>query len=43
MAVIRKGNRLHAVLLIGHVFDDAAELAEAMRPKVEASAGLTTK
>lgn len=43
MAVIRKGNRLHAILLIGHVFDDAAELAEAMRPKVEASAGLTTK
>lgn len=43
MAVIRKGKRLHAIVLIGHVFENPAELAEAMRPKVEVSAGLTNE
>jgi len=43
IAVIRKGKRLHSVLLIGHYFQDPQEFAEELRSKVEASAGLTTK
>ncbi len=43
LAIIRKGNRLHAILLIGYCFQDPADLAEALRSKVEASAGLATK
>jgi hypothetical protein len=43
MAIIRKGSRVHAMLLIGYCFEDPAKLAEAMRAKVDASAGLTTK
>ena len=43
LAIIRKGTRLHALLLVGYCFHDQDELAEMLRTKVEASAGLTIK
>ena len=43
LAIIRKGKRLHALLLVGYCFQDPEDLAEMLRAKVDASAGLNAK